>query len=222
MKLYIDPISTTSRPVMMLAAEANIEHEKVVIKLMEGEHHKEPFASLNPNRLVPVLQEGDFVLTESSAIMKYLADKADSPLYPKEPKARARVNERMDWFNTNFYREWGYNLIYPQIFPHHVRPGDVNQGVIAWGQEKSRVVLRLLNDHIIGDKPYVCGDALTIADIFGAQILSMAQVIGYDLGSYPKVAAWIDRLKERPSWAEVNATFDDMAGSFKERSFVTP
>jgi hypothetical protein len=57
----------------------------------------------------PWLEDDDFHLTESSAILKYLADKIGSPAYPKDLKARAKVNEVMDWINTNFYRDWGYN-----------------------------------------------------------------------------------------------------------------
>ncbi|MEE8436390.1 MAG: glutathione S-transferase family protein, partial [bacterium] len=86
---------------------------------MTGEHMREPYSKLNPNKQVPTLVAGDFVLTESSTILKYLADKSDSAAYPKELKARAKVNEMMDWFNTGFYREYGYHLIYPQVYPHH-------------------------------------------------------------------------------------------------------
>ena len=106
---------------------------------MTGEHYKEPYASLNPNRLVPVLEDGDFRLTESSAILKYLADKIGSPAYPKDLKQRAKVNEMMDWLNTNFYRDWGYGLCYPQIFPHHKRRSDeAHAATIEWGQKNAK------------------------------------------------------------------------------------
>ena len=88
--------------------------------------------------MVPVLEDGDFVLTESSAILKYLADKVDSPAYPKDLKKRARVNERMDWVNTNFYREFGYHLVYPQVFPNHNRTPEAAQtATLKWGKEKA-------------------------------------------------------------------------------------
>ena len=45
----------------------------------------------------------------------------------------------MDWFNTNFYRDFGYGIVYPQIFPHHKRPTDeVQKGTIAWGRSAPR------------------------------------------------------------------------------------
>lgn len=119
MKLYMHPVSMTSRPVRLFIADNKLDVDEQLVDLMTGEHHKEPFASLNPSRMVPVFEDGDFRLTESSAILKYLADKIDSPAYPKDLKQRAKVNEMMDWLNTN-YRDWGYGLAYPQVFPHHI------------------------------------------------------------------------------------------------------
>jgi glutathione S-transferase len=85
--------------------------------------------------------EDDFRLTESSAILKYLADKTGSPAYPSDPRQRARVNEMMDWFNTGLYRELGYGFIYPQVFPYYRRATDELQaGTIAWGRKGQGLV----------------------------------------------------------------------------------
>src|SRR5947199_9833555 len=135
MKLYMHPVSITSRPVRLFIAENKIDCEDELVDLMKGAHYQEPYASLNPNRLVPMLVDGDLKLTESSAILKYLAEKIDSPAYPKDLKQRAKVNEMMDWLNTNFYRDYAYGFVYPQVFPHHRRPTDEMQsGTVAWGK----------------------------------------------------------------------------------------
>lgn len=206
MKLYMHPVSMTSRPVRLFIAENAIQVEEQVVDLMTGEHHKEPFISINPNRLVPVLEDGDLRLTESSAILKYLADKIDSPTYPKDLKKRARVNERMDWFNTNFYRDWGYNLIYPQIFPHHKRAtDDVQSGTLAWGKERSQTWLAILNDHILGPgNQYLCGNELSIADYFGVGLLTLGEVVGSDFSGFPNIVRWLTNMKKLKSWGEVN------------------
>src|SRR2546421_1668545 len=122
MKLYYHPVSTTSRPVWLFIAENDIKCELRVVDLMKGEHYQPEFVAINPNQLVPVLEDGDFRLTESSAILKYLADKIGSPTYPVGLRQRARINERMDWFNTALTRELGYGFVYPQLFPDHRRP----------------------------------------------------------------------------------------------------
>ena len=101
--------------------------DEEVVDLFTGEHMQPAYASINPNCLVPMLEDGDLKLTESSAILKYLADKTGSPAYPKDLKQRAKVNEVMDWLNTNFYRDWAYNLCYPQLFPHLKRRSDEAQ-----------------------------------------------------------------------------------------------
>ena len=124
MKLYMHPASITSRIVRLYVAEKGLDVEEEVVDLFTGAHHQEPFVTINPNRLVPVLEDGDFRLTESAAILIYLAEKFDLPEYPKEVRARARVHEVMSWASFNFYRDWGYNLCYPQLFPHHKRPTD--------------------------------------------------------------------------------------------------
>lgn len=222
MKLYFHPVSTTSRPVLLFCAESNISYEPNVVDLMTGAHHKEPFISLNPNGQVPVLQDGDFVLTESSAILKYLADKVDSPAYPKDLKARARVNERMDWFNANHYREWGYHLIYPQIFPHHIRQPEAAQtAMLQWGKEKSEIWLQRLDQHVIGKNKYLCGDQITIADYFGSVLISAGDLIGVSLKRFSNIDRWMNTMRALPSWKKVNEAADGFAASLKGKTFVT-
>ena len=91
MKIYYHPASTTSRPLMLFAAESGLKIDFQVVDLFTGEHYQPKYEAINPNHLVPVLEDGDFRLTESSAILKYLADSVNSPLYPKDLKQRARV-----------------------------------------------------------------------------------------------------------------------------------
>lgn len=221
MKLYMHPVSMTSRPVRLFIAENKLDVEEQVVDLMTGEHHQPPFVSINPNRMVPVLEEGDFRLTESSAILKYLADKFDLPSYPKDLQQRARVNEVMDWFNTNFYRDYGYGLVYPQIFPHHKRPSDEAQAAtIAWGKERAKAWLSVLNDHWIGpDRQYLCGNDITIADYLGIGLLTLGEIIRCDFSPYPNVQRWVANMKRLSSWNKVNEVFNGFAGSVKDQPF---
>jgi glutathione S-transferase len=221
LKLYMHPVSMTSRPVRLFIAENGIEVEEQLVDLMVGEHYQEPFTAINPNRLVPVLEDGDFRLTESSAILKYLADKFDLPSYPKSLQQRAKVNEMMDWFNTNFYRDFGYGWIYPQLFPHHRRPDDaVQQATVAWGKERAKGWLKVLNDYWIGpDKPYLCGDRITIADYFGVCLLTLGEVVRCDFTPYPNIARWLANMKRLPSWPKVNEALYGYANAVKDQQF---
>jgi glutathione S-transferase len=223
MKLYFHPVSTASRPTVLFLEDSKIPYEPVVVDLMTGAHHKEPFISKNPSAMVPFLEDGDFVLTESSAILKYIADKHDSPAYPKELKARARVNEVMDWFNTNHYREWGYHLIYPQLFPHHKRATDEAQkSLVDWGKEKSERWLGILDKHVLGKgNKYLCGDTITIADYLGSGILSVGDLIGVSFKRFPNVDAWMSTMRALPNWKKVHEAHDGFAASLKGKPFVT-
>ena len=116
MKLYMHPVSTTCRPIRLLIAENGIKCDEETVDILTGAHYQEPYVSLNPNRLVPMLVDDDFRLTEASAILKYLAEKYQLACYPKDLKQRAKVNEMMDWLNTQFYRDFGYGLVYPSSF----------------------------------------------------------------------------------------------------------
>jgi len=224
MKLYTHPVSTACRPVMQFIADNNIPCDMEVVDILKGAHYEPAYSSKNPNRLVPMLEDGDFRLTESAAILRYLAEKTNSPAYPKDLKQRARVNEAMDWFNSNFYKDFGYGLVYPQLFPHHKRPDEkTHAGTIAWGQERSKAWLQVLNDHwLAGGKKYICGDQITIADYLGSAIMSIGELIHCDLKKYPNVQRWIDNVKKQPNYEKVNsAAFNGFRDSTKGGSWAT-
>jgi glutathione S-transferase len=221
MKLYMHPVSMTSRPVRLFIAENKIPVEEVLVDVMTGEHLKPPYAALNPNCLVPMIEDGDLRLTESSAILKYLADKIGSPAYPKELKARAKVNEMMDWINSNFYRDWGYNLCYPQLFPHLKRRSEEAQSAtIEVGQQNARRWLKILNDHWIGpNRRYLCGNEITIADYFGAGIVTLGEVVRCDFSAYPNIQRWLANMKKLPNWEPVNEAFYGLVDAVKAQPF---
>lgn len=222
MRLYMHPVSMTSRPVRLFMAEAGIKADERVVDLMTGEHMKPEYTELNPNQMVPMLEDGDFRLTESSAILKYLADKIDSPAYPKDLKKRAKVNEMMDWINSQFYREWGYHLCYPQLFPNHKRRSDeAHKATVEWGVEQSKRWLKVLNDHWIGPKnQYLCGNEITIADYFGACLVTVGELIHIDFSKYPNIQRWLGNMKKLKSWDPVNEVFHGFAASNKGKEFA--
>jgi glutathione S-transferase len=223
MKLYMHPASITSRIVRLYAADKGIALDEEVVDLFTGAHHQEPFVSVNPNRLVPVLEDGDFRLTESAAILIYLAEKFDLPEYPSDLRGRARVHEAMAWASFNFYRDWGYNLCYPQIFPHLKRRSDEAQAAtLEFGKENAKRWLGLLDSYWLGpNKPYLCGNDITIADYFGSGIVTLGEAIGVDFSPYPNVVRWLERMKTLPSWNSVNEVFYGLVGSLKGQKFVT-
>ena len=200
MKLYYHPASTTCRPIMLLAAAEKLDLDYQLVDLFSGENYQPAFTSVNPNQAVPFLVDGDFQLAEGSAILKYLAEQAKAPSYPADPHARARVNERMDWFNTGLYRDLGYGLIYPQVIETY-RKGDeqAHRQHLAWSRAKAKRWLEILDRHHLGGKSrFVCGDTPTLADFMGACYVSIGEVIRLDYSAYPNIMRWLDEMKTLP------------------------
>lgn len=207
MKLYCDPISTTSRPVLLFLADHDLAVDVEHVCLLTGEHRTAAFAAINPNRQVPLLEDGDLRLPEGSAILKYLAEAAGSPAYPTERKARARVNAAMDWFNTGYSFSMNYLHVYPQMLPEHMWQDPAVQAQVtarglAWGRDR----LDVLDRHMLQDA-FVCGPELTVADYLGGVYVGLSEAIAFDLSPWPRVAAWMARLRARPGWDETHAAF---------------
>jgi glutathione S-transferase len=209
MKLYYHPVSTTCRPIMLLANEAGIKLDYELVDLFTGAQYKPEFTAINPSHQVPLLDDDGFRLSESSAILKYLADKFNVASYPKDLQQRARVNEVMDWLNTSLSREFCYGFVYAQIFPFMRRPDDaVHAGTVAWGREKALGWLKILDGNIIGPRnKFLCGDAITIADYFGSTSVLNGEAIGETFGAYPNIRRWMNNMKALPSWKSVNEAF---------------
>ena len=205
-RLHYDPASTTCRPILLFAAEAGLPLDMVIVDLFSDEHRGDPFTRLNPSQAVPVLDHDGFVLTESSAILKYLAELVSSPAYPKDLKARSRVNEKMDWFNTGLMRDYCYGLVYARVLSHYRLPEPGFSQALRIHEPRATKRMRAL-DTMIGSKPYVCGDEISLADYLGSAFVTSGELIGFDLRPWPNVSRWIANMKARPAWDEVNAAF---------------
>lgn len=215
MKLYCDPISTTSRPVMLFIADHGIPVELVHVDLMSGGHQDPAYLAINPNGLVPFLIDGDFGLGESASILRYLAEKAGSPAYPTEVKARARVNEALDWFNTQFHEYFCLFTCYPNMgVPHGLDPA-IGQAVMAYGREHAVRWLKLLDERMLGNSPYVCGDQITLADYLGASFVMLGDVAAFDLTPYPNIVSWLGRLQAGRNWDATYAGFRGLVAAVR-------
>ncbi len=222
MKLYFHPVSTTCRPIMLLAAAENIAIDYQLVDLFTGANLQPAFLTINPNGAVPLLEDGDFRLAESSAILKYLAEKCHAASYPVDAQARARVNERMDWFNTGLYRDLGYGLIYPQVIESY-RKGDerAHRAHVAWSRAKAKHWLEILDRNVIGaQNNFVCGKELTLADFMGACYVTLGDVIRLDYSAYPNLTRWLAAIKALPYWEKTNEAFyTHFVGAYKDKPF---
>ncbi len=208
MKLYCDPVSTTCRPILLLIHETGLDVDLEIVSLLAEDHHGEAFRAVNPLCCVPALDDGNLRLTQSTAILTYLADLAATPLYPTDLKARAVVNSRLAWVMSDFAPVYLHQHVYPQLFPNYRRPTEVGQDVtLTWGLERAREYLDYLDSHVLGATPYLCGDVMTLADLQAACVITAGEWTGFDISQWPNIAGWLTRMMALPSWAEVNAAF---------------
>jgi len=222
MKLYYHPVSTTSLMIMQFSAEEGVELDYQLVDLMKGEERRPEYLVINPNGLVPVLEDDGFVLTESGAILRYLAARAGSAAYPADLQARAHVDELMEWFYSNFYKDFGYGLCYPQLFPHHQRPGEAQAVTVEWGRDKARDWLDILDDNLIGpERRFLTGDRPTLADYVGAEMLNLGNLVQCTYHDYPNVCRWLGNMRALPHWSKVHEISDGFADSLRDKSFVS-
>jgi glutathione S-transferase len=175
-----------------------VSYERV--DLREGAHKRAEHLARDPNGRVPVLEDGARTLTESAAIMMYLASKAGSPLWPGTEDARAEVLRFLSWDAVHFAPRVGTfyfeRYIKPQLFG---RPGDEEK--VAGATESFHASAAVLDQHLAG-RAFVTGDALTIADFALGAMLPEAERIGLPLEPYAHVRAWYERLAALPAWRD--------------------
>jgi glutathione S-transferase len=146
--------SINVRKVLWTCAELDLRFEHV-------ESDKKLLAR-NPNAMVPVIEDGDFVLWESNAICRYLAAKQPrATLLPADPHARACVEQWMDWQATELNSAWRYAFLgLARKSADHADPKIIAASVEGWNQH-----MRLLDEHFAAGGQFVTGEFFTLADV---------------------------------------------------------
>lgn len=156
-----------------------------------------PEMALNPNGLVPVTVDGDFVLWESNTILRYLANKWRATwLLPTEPRARAEVERWIDWQATEFNTAWRY--AFSALARRNPAFDDARQ-IEASKADWARMVGIL--DDVLSRQSHVAGDGFTLADIPIGLSVNRWFMTPMDKPAFPAVSAYYyDRLSRRPAF----------------------
>lgn len=152
------------------------------------------FLALNPNAMVPVIQDGDFTLWESNAIIRYLAaSRGAQALYPPHAQARARVDQWIDWQASELNRSWSYAFL--SLVRHS--PAHQDAQALAAGRADWSRHMAILDGQLAATGGYVAGASFSLADIpIG---LSVNRWFETPLGHphLPHVRAYYERLSAR-------------------------
>ncbi len=194
MKLHDFAFSPNCRKVRAVAYELGINLEYVPVNLVKGESRLAPFLAKNPNGRVPVLEDGDFLLSESNAIIAYLA--AGSPLVPTDPRERAEVDRWLSWQLAHLGPATRM-VAFERIVKKLTGQGEPDQAAIAAGTEDFGKLSAVL-DRSLENKQFVAG-RLSIADFALASHYTIAEACGLDVARHERVNAWLRRMVARDS-----------------------
>lgn len=203
MKLYMNPMSPNVRRVRLTAAVLGLQLEERKLDFAKGEHKNPEYLALNPNGAVPTLVDGDFVLTESRAIMQYLASKKpESGLLPRDEQQRADVTRWQFWDSSHFSPQIG-TLVFEKLIKAMMGMGDPDQRKIDDAIAGFRRFGAVLNKRLEG-KQYVVGNALTVADLTLASPLMYAKQCEVPVGEFPNIQSWFNRISDMDAWKKTN------------------
>ncbi|KXJ77065.1 hypothetical protein RP20_CCG008440 [Aedes albopictus] len=192
LNLYHMPLSAPCQSVRLLAKAMNLHLNLVYLDLMKGEHMKPEFLKLNPQHVIPTLVDNDFVLWESRAILIYLCEKygKNDKFYPRDPKKRAVVNQRLYFDMGTLYARFA-EYYYPAIFQNQ----PFNEELFKKLEEAFEFL-----EIYLGQGAYVAGDKLTVADFCVlATVTTMKEAAGIDFSKYPNIERWYAQLSEEVS-----------------------
>lgn len=182
LKLYEFAPTRSLRPLWALQ-ELEIPYQPVTVNLMKGEHLKPDFAKLNPAGKLPVLQDGDTVITESAAITLYLCEKHG--LWPATPEERAQLNRWVCFTITD--------LEQPLWRMSKQTKVDEDQPV---ARDEAKAALKVLEKQLEG-RDFILGEQLSAADFVLAYTLDWANELKL-LSDFSLCRAYLERMYSRP------------------------
>jgi len=199
MKLYYNPLSPNVRRVRLTVAVLGIDVEEKLLDFSKGEHKSPQYLALNPNGAVPTLVDGDFVLTESRAIMQYLAaKKPESGLLPRDEQSRADVSRWQFWDAAHFSPQLG-TLAFEKIIKGMMGMGEPDAAKIQEALTNFRRFASVLELRLNG-KAYVVGNVLTIADLTLAASLMYAAQTEAPVSEFPNLQSWLSKITALDGW----------------------
>lgn len=198
LKIYGRNNSSNVQKAMWGIGELNLMYERLDVGGAFGKNDQPDYLAMNPNGLVPTLVEGDFVLWESNAIIRYLARRYGSgTLEPADPKNIALANQWMDWQLSVagpaiFHAFWG--LI-------RTPPEKRNHAAIADSQRKTTEAMTIL-DAQLGRTAYVAGDRFSMGDIPVGVMAYRFRQLCPDRPALPHLERWFAEIEKRPAFQE--------------------
>lgn len=206
-KLYGNKFSPPSNKVEMCLNFLDLKYEFVFVDLLKGEQRTDKFLSLTSFGKIPLLVDGDFKLSESNAIIKYLCKKTKSDLYPSGLEEQAEVDMWCDYIAQHLTMQ-GYMKV---MFNKMVAPRigvEPDERSIKEGYENISKYFSLIEQKLEKTK-FLAGDKMSIADISLLATIDPSEVIQVDLKLFPKITALRNNLKSQNFYQKVHKFYGE-------------
>jgi len=197
LKLWGAGTARTLRPIWM-AEELGLDYKLFPIGPRTGETRTEEFSLLNPKQKIPLMEDGDFVLWESYAIIRYLSKKYGyGSLWPKDICEAALADQWIEWFQET---------LMPKLFPIfwnkvRVSENDRDNNKIEEMVKNLNSIMEILEKQLDG-KNYIIGDSFTMGDIpVGAGMFKYFE-LDITRPSFPNIEKWYNKLCQREAYKE--------------------
>jgi glutathione S-transferase len=199
MKLHTFVGSPHSRKVEAVISHLGLEVEMDYHDLLAGELATPDYVTLNANAMVPLLVDDAFTLTESNAIMQYLADKAlDGSLFPRDAQRRADVVRWQFWELSHFNKAFGI-LAFETVAKPKLDLGPTNGALVEVMRADLARFAPVLERHLAG-RQYMVGDGITLADYYVIAFEAYQPRVPFDWSPYRNVNAYFDRMRTVEHW----------------------
>jgi len=207
--LFYDPISEPSRAVQWFALEAGVPLELRYTWLTRNHHRSAEFAAVNPRRQVPALLDGEFALSEATAIIRYLAEtaKVDPAWLGTTVRERARMDLLLSWYHTNLRLRSTLEYFLPVLLMPCFGARRPAPDRVAQLRERAREALAGLEE-LLGDAPFLGGERPRVPDLLFASELYALDCdpdLAAVLDGFAGVRAWGERLRASPGYAATHA-----------------
>ena len=199
MKLYGFAPSPNTWKVRAVAAHLGIPLEYAHIDLTKP--RPADYLALNPTGRTPTLVDGDFVLSESNAILQYVAAKTPNSLWPNDARVRADITRWQCWQLAHWGKEACEPLIFNRLVKKLLNLGPPDEAAVAKGTESFHKEAKMLNAHL-GKHPYLVGKEIALADFAVAGPLFYIQQGGLPVEPYAKLRDWFGRVSALPAWKQ--------------------
>jgi len=195
--------SSNVRKALWVAEELGLAYEAINAGGAFGLNDQPEYLAKNPNGVVPMIEDGDFVLWESNAIVRYLAAQyaPGSALYPNDPKARAQADKWMDWTTSTLAGP--FRPVFWGVLRTPTEQQDWTRINLAVATVEG--LLRVA-DAALASQPYLSGDAFGMGDIpLGCFIYAWFEM-PIERAELPHLKAWYERLQQRPAYRKAVMT----------------